>query len=68
MRPKCTPHWHDAHPFRERLPIAYLTPAVRRSGGLTDQECRLMLDQAIVTGRGGALLRLTAEQHTNLKD
>ena|ERR1035441_9524205 len=25
---------------------------VKRGGGITDQECRLMLNQAIVTGRG----------------
>ena len=26
---------------------------VERGGGITDQDCRLMLDQAIATGRGG---------------
>ncbi len=31
---------------------------VERGGGLTDQESRLMLNQAIVTGRGGVFLQL----------
>ena len=34
---------------------------------ITDQESRLMLDQAIVTGRGGVFLDLTAEQYAELK-
>ena len=40
---------------------------VGRGGALTDQESRLMLDQAIVTGRGGVFLSLTAEQYAKLK-
>ena len=40
---------------------------VRRGGGITDQESRLMLDQAIVTGRGGVFLNLTAEQYAKLE-
>jgi hypothetical protein len=35
-------------------------------GGLTYQESRLMLDQAIVTGRGRVFLNLTAERYTKL--
>ena len=38
-----------------------------RGGGITDQESRLMLDQAIVTGRGGVFLNLTAEQYAEVK-
>ena len=40
---------------------------VERGGGITDQECRLMLDQAIVKGRGGVFLNLTAEQYAKLR-
>jgi hypothetical protein len=40
---------------------------VERGGGITDQESRLMLDQAIVTGRGGVFLNLTAEQYAKLE-
>ena len=40
---------------------------VERGGGITDQECRLMLGQAIATGRGGVFLRLTEEQYIKLK-
>lgn len=40
---------------------------VRRGGGITDQESRLMLDQAIVTGRGGVFLNLTAEEYAKLE-
>ena len=40
---------------------------VERGGGITDQESRLMLDQAIATGRGGIFLNLTAEQYVRLK-
>jgi len=40
---------------------------VERGGGINDQESRLMLDQAIATGRGGVFLRLTAEQYEKLK-
>ena len=40
---------------------------VERGGGITDQESRLMLDQAIVTGRGGVFLNLMAEQYAKLK-
>jgi hypothetical protein len=39
---------------------------VERGGGITDQESRLMLNQAIVTGRGGVFLNLTAEQYAKL--
>lgn len=35
-------------------------------GGITDQESRLMLIQAIATGRGGVFLRLTPEQYAKL--
>ena len=34
---------------------------------ITDQESRLMLDQAIVTGRGGVFLNLTAEEYAKLE-
>jgi hypothetical protein len=34
--------------------------------GLTDPESRLILDQAIVTGRGGTYLSLTREQYIKL--
>jgi len=40
---------------------------VHRGGGFTDQESRLMLDQAIVMGRGGIFLNLTLEQYSKLK-
>ena len=40
---------------------------LRRGGGITDQESRLMLDQAIVTGRGGVFLNLTAEEYAKLE-
>jgi hypothetical protein len=40
---------------------------IKRGGGITDQESRLMLDQAIVTGRGGVFLNLTTEQYAKLK-
>jgi len=40
---------------------------VERGGGGTDQESRLMLDQAISKGRGGIFLSLTAEQYAKLK-
>jgi len=40
---------------------------VERGDGITDSESRLMLDQAIVTGRGGVFLSLTAEQYAKLK-
>ena len=43
-----------------------LVELVERGGGFTDQESRLMLNQAIVTGRGGVFLNLTAE-HTSQK-
>ena len=39
---------------------------VERGGGLTDQESRRMLNQAIATGRGGMFLVLTAEQYAKL--
>jgi hypothetical protein len=40
---------------------------VEHGGGLPDQESRLMLNQAIATGRGGVFLSLTAEQYTKLR-
>ena len=39
---------------------------VERGGGITDQESRLMLNQAIVTARGRVFLNLTAERYTKL--
>lgn len=38
-----------------------------RGGGITDQESRLMLAQAIAKGRGGIFLSLAAEQYAKLK-
>ena len=40
---------------------------VERGGGITDQESRLMLEQGISMGRGGAFLRLTDEQYAALR-
>jgi hypothetical protein len=40
---------------------------VERGGGITDQECRLMLQQGIDKGRGGVFLNLTDEQYSVLK-
>jgi hypothetical protein len=40
---------------------------VERGGGLTDQESRQMLNQAIATGRGGVFLSLTEEQYAKLR-
>ncbi len=40
---------------------------VERGGGTTDQESKLMLDQAIATGRGGVFLSLTREQYARIK-
>jgi hypothetical protein len=40
---------------------------VERGGGFTSQESRLMLNQAIVNGRGGLFLKPTAEQFSKLK-
>jgi hypothetical protein len=40
---------------------------VERGGGITDQESRLMLNQAIATGRGGVFLNLTEVQYDKLK-
>jgi hypothetical protein len=40
---------------------------VERGGGITDQESRLMLGQAIANGRGGVFLCLTEEQYSKLK-
>ena len=45
-----------------------LAELVARGCGLTDQESRLMLDQAIATGRGGVFLSLTAEQYARLRN
>jgi hypothetical protein len=39
---------------------------VERGGGITDQECRLMLNQAIVNGRRGIFLNLKDEQYAKL--
>lgn len=41
---------------------------VERAGGITDQGSRLMLDQAIATGRGGVFLKLTSEQYVKLRN
>jgi hypothetical protein len=41
---------------------------VERGGGLTDQESRLMLNQAIATGRGGVFLMLTSKQYARLRN
>lgn len=41
---------------------------VRRGGAITDQESRLMLKQAVATGRGGVFLMLTSEQYTRLRN
>jgi hypothetical protein len=35
-------------------------------GGITDQESRQMLEQALVKGRGGIFLNLTEEQYAKL--
>jgi hypothetical protein len=40
---------------------------VERGGGFTDQESRIMLNQAIEKGRGGVFLNLTQEQYAKLK-
>ena len=40
---------------------------MERGGGLVDQASRLILDEAIVTSRGGVFLRLTVEQHKILE-
>ena len=40
---------------------------MERGGALTDQESRLMLNQAIATGRGAVFLNLMAEQYAKLK-
>ena len=40
---------------------------IERGGGITDLESRLMLDQAIATGRGGVFLNLTREQYARLR-
>ena len=40
---------------------------VERGGGLSNQESRQALDQAIEIGRGGVFLSLTAEQYAKLK-
>ena len=45
---------------------AKLIELAERGGGLPDQESRAMPNQAIETGRGGVLLRLTAEQYEKL--
>lgn len=41
---------------------------VKRGGGITDQESRLMLEQAVATGRGGVFLMLTSEQYARLRN
>jgi hypothetical protein len=46
---------------------AKLIELIERGGGITDQESRLMLGQAIATGRGGVFLSLTEEQYSKLK-
>ena len=49
------------------ISVAKVIELVERGGGITDQESRLMLDQAIMKGRGGVFLSLTAEQYAKLK-
>jgi hypothetical protein len=40
---------------------------VKRGGGITDQESRLMLEQGISMGRCGVFLSLTEEQYAKLR-
>jgi hypothetical protein len=40
---------------------------IERGSGITDQESRLMLDQAIMKGRRGVFMSLTAKQYAKLK-
>jgi hypothetical protein len=40
---------------------------VERGGGIKDQESRLMLNQAIATGRSGVFQSLTEEQDARLE-
>jgi hypothetical protein len=40
---------------------------IERVGGFTDQETRLMVNQAIGMGRGGVFLKLTEEQYATLR-
>jgi len=49
------------------ISAAKVIELVELGGGITDQESRQMLDQAIVTGRGGVFLNLTAEQYAKLE-
>ena len=50
------------------ISAAKVIELVERGGGITDQESRLMLNQAIATGRGGVFLRLTEEQYAKLRN
>ena len=40
---------------------------VERAGGFTNQDSRLMVNQAIEMGRGGIFLKLTEEQYAKLR-
>jgi hypothetical protein len=62
-----TPHFPTLERVWELVSEPGIVP-VRRGGGITDQESRLMLDQAIVTGRSGVFLSLTAEQYARLRN
>ena len=47
---------------KEKLGASPSLPVNSHSIEITDQESRLMIDQAIAMGRGGVFLRLTEEQ------
>lgn len=53
-------HLHFSSPDKVR-------ELVERGGGFTDQESRLMVDEAIKLGRGGVFLHLTDAQYGRLK-
>ena len=74
---QCRERWHCQFteadlktPLPKKL---YFTSAKKvvelaeRGGGLPDQESRVMLNQAVESGRGGVFLKLTAEQYEQLK-
>ena len=44
-----------------------LIELVERAGGFTNQDSRLMVNQAIEMGRGGIFLKLTEEQYAKLR-
>lgn len=59
-----------ATPLHKRLHFTSsdkIIELVQRGDGIADQEGRLMLNQAIETGRGGVFLNLTQEQYSRLK-